>query len=69
MDFLGGDERKSGIEVKPHLVTKHATGTGAGAVGLVHAVVVHVAHEVFVLGADQRGHCKAGTEVAGEPIV
>ena len=52
MNLLGGHQREAFIQVKAHLITKHAFGAGAGAVGLGNAVVVHVLHEVFVLTAN-----------------
>lgn len=51
MDLLGGDQREAFVQIKPHLVAKHAFGAGAGAVGLGNALVVNVLHEVFVLAA------------------
>ena len=52
MDFLGRDQREAFGQVEAHLVAEHAAGAGAGAVGLGGAMRVHMAHEVFVLGAD-----------------
>jgi hypothetical protein len=37
-------------------MAKHTFGAGAGAVCLEDAVRVHMAHEIFVLGADGVGH-------------
>ena len=53
VNFFGGDQRKTFIEVKAHLVTKNTLGAGAGAVGLEDTVRVNMAHEVFVLGAQR----------------
>jgi hypothetical protein len=53
VDLLGGHQRKTLVQVKAHLVAEHAFGAGAGAVGLEDAVGVHMAHEIFVLGADR----------------
>jgi len=54
-DLLGGDERKALVQVKTHLVAKHAARAGAGAVTLLHATRVDVAHEVFILAANGAG--------------
>ena len=53
VNFFGGDQRKTFVEVKAHLVAKHTLGAGAGAVGLEDTVRVNMAHEVFVLGAQR----------------
>jgi hypothetical protein len=52
MNFLGRDQRKTFVEVKAHLVAKHALGTRSSAVGLGYAMAGHVLHEVFVLTAN-----------------
>ncbi len=52
VDLFRGDEGKAFVQVKSHLVTKHAFGTCAGAIGLGNPMVVHVLHEIFVLTAD-----------------
>ena len=52
MDLLGGDQRKTFVQVKAHLVAKHAARARAGAVALGHAMGVDMAHEIFVLGTD-----------------
>ena len=52
VDFFGRDQRKTFVQVKAHLVAKHAFGAGTCAVSLENAVGVHMAHEVFVLGTD-----------------
>jgi hypothetical protein len=51
MYFLGGDQWKAFIQIKAHLVPKHAGGASACAIGLEDTMVVHVAHEIFVLRA------------------
>jgi len=50
VNFFGRDQRKALLQVKPHLVAKHAFGACAGAVGLEHAMRIDVAHKVFVRG-------------------
>lgn len=52
MNLFGGDQRKTFVQVKPHLIAKHAFGTGTGAIGFDNPMVVHVLHEIFVLAAD-----------------
>ncbi len=52
MDFFGGDQRETFVEVKAHLVAKHALGARSGAVGLGNALTGHVLHEIFVLAAN-----------------
>ena len=49
MDLLGGDQRESGLEVEAHLVAEHAQRAGAGAVGLLDALVEDPLHQVEVL--------------------
>ena len=51
VNLFGGDQREAFVQVKAHLVAKHAFGTGASAVCFGNAVVVHMLHEVFVLAA------------------
>jgi len=58
MNFFGGDQRKAFVQIKAHLMAKHTGGASACAVGLENAVVVHMAHEVFVLRAN--GACGHG---------
>mgnify|MGYP003394306645 CR=1 FL=1 len=53
--LFGGHQGKALVQVKPHLVAKHALGAGAGAVAFLHARPVNMAHEVFVLAADGAG--------------
>ena len=43
--LLGGDQREALGEIKTHLVTEHAGGAGAGAVGFMGAVFQHVLHQ------------------------
>ena len=50
--LLAGDQRKAFVQIETHLVTKHAFGARAGAVGFLHAMCVDVLHEVFVLAAN-----------------
>ncbi len=52
VNLFGGDQRKALVQVKAHLVTKHAFGARACAICFGNAVAVHVLHEVFVLAAD-----------------
>lgn len=52
VDLFGGDQRKTFVQIKPHLMAKHALGARSGAVGLGHTVAGHVLHEIFVLAAD-----------------
>ncbi len=52
MNFFGGHQREAFIEVKTHLVAKHASGACASAVGLGNAMCSHVLHEIFVLAAN-----------------
>jgi hypothetical protein len=71
MNFFGGDQRKAFVQIKTHLVAKHAGGAGAGAVGFEHAMVVHMAHEIFVLranGACGHGLIKRGCSMALDAI-
>ena len=49
--LLGGDQREAFIEVKAHLIAKHAARTRAGAVGLGCTMLEHMAHKGFVLAA------------------
>ena len=37
MQFLGGHQRKSGVEIEAHLIAEYAQGAGAGAVVLARA--------------------------------
>ena len=68
--LLGGDQRKAFVQVEAHLVAEHALGAGARAVGLEHAVGVHMAHEVFILRADgaSRGGGRRRLGHAWEPV-
>ncbi|MNS85947.1 hypothetical protein D3C72_1198280 [compost metagenome] len=49
VQLLGGHHRKAFAQVEAHLVAEHRARAGAGAVGLVGARLVHMAHEVEVL--------------------
>ena len=55
MHLLGGDQREALVQVKTHLVTKDAGGTGTGAVRLDHTLRESMAQQVFVLLADGEG--------------
>jgi hypothetical protein len=57
MHLLGGHQRKALLQIKSHLVAEHAFGAGSGAIGLEHAMRIHMAHEVLVLrGRVGSGH-------------
>ena len=49
VDFLGGQQRKSILEVEPHLVAEQAGGPGSGAVAFEDAFRFDFAEEVEVL--------------------
>ncbi len=49
VQFLGGEQRETLVEVETHLVAEHAACAGARAVHLVGAVVHHMAEQVKVL--------------------
>ena len=49
VQFLGGEQRESLVEVETHLVAEHAACAGARAVHLVGAVVHHMTEQVKVL--------------------
>jgi hypothetical protein len=49
MHFFGGDQRKTFVQVKPHLVAEYAGGAGAGPVGLDHTLRESMAQQIFVL--------------------
>ena len=49
VDLLGGDQREAVGEVEPHLVAEHAERAGAGAVGLLGALVEDPLDQVEVL--------------------
>ncbi|MEN9437036.1 MAG: hypothetical protein RIR09_1691, partial [Pseudomonadota bacterium] len=53
MHLFGGHEREAFVQVEAHLVAEHAARTGTGSVCLGDTGGVHMAHEVFVLGADR----------------
>ena len=48
VQLLRRQQRKAGREVEAHLVAEHRQRAGAGAIGLLDAVLEHVAHEVEV---------------------
>src|SRR5262245_3093462 len=52
VEFLGGDQRKPVGEIEAHLVAENAQGACAGAIGLRHAVVQRMLHQVEVLPHD-----------------
>ncbi len=52
MNLFGGHQWKAFVEVKTHLVAKHALGARTGAVSLRNAMAGHVLHEIFVLTAN-----------------
>ncbi len=57
MNLFGGHERKAFVQVKAHLMTKNTGGAGASSVGFEDAMVVDMAHEIFVLRANRAsGH-------------
>jgi hypothetical protein len=71
MNFFGGDQWKAFVQIKTHLMAKYTGGACAGAVGFENAMVVHVAHEIFVLranGACGHGLVKMGCSTASIPI-
>ena len=49
MHFLGGQQRKAGVQIKAQLRAEHAYRAGAGAVAFLRAVVEHVLQKVNVL--------------------
>ena len=50
MQFFGSQQRELSIaEVKPHLIAKHASRAGAGAVTLVSAMLENTPQKVLVL--------------------
>ena len=61
--LFGGDQRETFVQVKTHLVAKHAARARACAVTFLHARRVDMAHEVFVLAADGSGGCGHGAGV------
>ncbi len=51
VNLLGGHQRESFVQIKAHLVAKHALGARACAVGFGNAMACHMLHEIFVLAA------------------
>ena len=49
MHFLGGQQRKAGVQIKAQLRAEHAYRAGAGAVAFLRAVVEHVLQKINVL--------------------
>ncbi|MNN22080.1 hypothetical protein D3C81_1354240 [compost metagenome] len=47
--LLGGDQREALVEVEAHLPTKHAARAGAGAVGLLTAMLEYVLQQIQIL--------------------
>jgi len=71
MNFFGGDQWKAFVQIKTHLMAKHAGGASASAVSFEDAMVVHVAHEIFVLRANRacgHGLIKMGCSMAWHAI-
>ena len=54
VDLLGGDQREAGAEVEAHLVAEDRERAGAGAVGLLDALVEDAGEEVEVLLHDPK---------------
>jgi hypothetical protein len=52
VNLFGGHQREPFVQVKTHLVAKHALCARAGSVGLGNALCGNVLHEIFVLAAD-----------------
>ena len=50
VDFLGGDQRKTGGQVIAHLMPEQAAGAGAGAIGFGNSLGEHQAKQVLVRG-------------------
>ena len=48
MDFFGGHERESILQIEPHLVPKHRNGAGAGSIGFLGAVPEYVPEQIVV---------------------
>ena len=48
MQLLGRDQRKTLLQIEPHLIAEQRTRR-TGAIGLQCAALEHVAHEIFVL--------------------
>jgi hypothetical protein len=57
MQLLGGEQRKGGREIEPHLMAEHRQGAGPGTVALFHAVGEDAFHQVEILahGSTYRG--------------
>jgi hypothetical protein len=56
--LFGGDQRKTLAQIETHLMAKHTSRAGAGAVRLLHPLCVHMAHEIFVGGGGGMGKRK-----------
>lgn len=55
MQFLGGHHRKPILQIETHLVAEHRLGAGAGAIGLLRAMFIDMAHEIEILAHGIRG--------------
>jgi hypothetical protein len=53
MNFLCGYQRKTLVQVKPHLITENTIGADACAVGFVGAAVKYFVEKIFVLLQDR----------------
>ena len=69
VNFFGGDEWETFLQVKAHLVTEDAACACACAVCFCDAVFVNVAHKVFVLGTDRVLGKGGGVHIAGWLLV
>ena len=49
MEFFGGDEGESPLEVEAHLVAEYAQGAGPGAIFLAYTVLPYMSHQVQIL--------------------
>ena len=49
VQLLGGDERKTLPQIKPHLVTKYRQRAGAGAVGFMDALMEDAIEKLMIL--------------------
>src|SRR5690606_22742177 len=49
VQFLGGDQRETLVEVKAHLPTEHAARAGTGAVGFLPAMLKYVLQQIQLL--------------------
>jgi hypothetical protein len=49
VQFLGGQQRKTFLQVEAHLVAKYGAGAGTGTVGFFGAMLVDMTHEIEIL--------------------